>query len=75
MPEITLHDVHPSVLGRLTDLAARTGRTVEQEAKLLLEESVGLSRQRAVEVARLIRESHGRKFTDSADLIREDRDG
>lgn len=74
MPEITLHDVDPSVIRRLTDLAARTGRTVEQEAKLLLEESVGLSRQRAAEAARRIRESHGRKFTDSADLIREDRD-
>jgi plasmid stability protein len=74
MPELTLHDVDPDVLQRLNDLAARTGRSVEQEAKLLLEESVGLSRQRAVEAARRIRESHGRKFTDSADLIREDRD-
>ena len=74
MPELTLHDVDPGVLPRLNDLAARAGRSVEQEAKLLLEESVGLSRRRAAEAARRIRESHGRTFTDSADLIREDRD-
>jgi plasmid stability protein len=74
MPELTLRDVDPNVLQRLNDLAARAGRSVEQEAKLLLEESVGLSRQRAAEAARRIRESHGRQFPDSADLIREDRD-
>lgn len=74
MPEITLHDVDPSVLRRLTDRAACTGRTVEQEAKLLLEESVGIARRRAAEAARRIRESHGRTFSDSAGLIREDRD-
>lgn len=74
MPELTLHDVDAGVLRRLTDLAARTGRTVEQEAKLLLEESVGLARRRAAEAAQRIRESHGRTFSDSAALIREDRD-
>jgi hypothetical protein len=74
MSELTLHDVDASLLQRLHDLASRSGRTVEQEAKLLLEESVGLSRRRAAEAARRIRESHGRRFGDSADLIREDRD-
>ena len=74
MPELVLHDLDPNVLQCLNDLASRSGRTVEQEAKLMLEESVGLAKRRAAEAARRIRESHGRKFSDSADLIREDRD-
>jgi hypothetical protein len=106
MPGLVLHDVDPNLLQRLRDLASRSGRTVEQEAKLMLEESIGLSdlaacsdptrpleasgvrvgsgpaartpaagpRKRAAEAARRIKESHGRKFSDSADLIREDRD-
>jgi hypothetical protein len=48
---------------RLSELAARAGRTVEQEAKGMLEESVGLARKRAAEAARRIRESHGRRFS------------
>ena len=74
MAELVLHDVDPNLVQRLSDLASRSGRTVEQEAKLRLEESIGLARKRAAEAARRIRESHGRTFSDSADLIREDRD-
>jgi hypothetical protein len=74
MAELVLHDVDPNLVQRLSDLASRSGRTVEQEAKLMLEESIGLARKRAAEAARRIRESHGRTFSDSAALIREDRD-
>jgi hypothetical protein len=74
MPELVLHDLDAAVLDRLSELASRTGRTVEQEAKVMLEESVGLARKRAAEAARRIRKSHGRMFSDSAELIREDRD-
>jgi plasmid stability protein len=74
MAELVLHDLDPRLLRRLNDLASRSGRSVEQEAKLMLEESVGLARKRAAEAARRIRESHGRTFSDSADLIREDRE-
>ena len=74
MPELVLHDLDPNLLQRLRDIASRSGRTVEQEAKLMLEESVGLARRRAAEAARRIRESHERTFGDSADLIREGRD-
>lgn len=75
MSEIVLHDVDPKLVDRLAERAASTGRTVEEEAKLLLENSVGLSRSRAAEAARLIRaRSGGRKLSDSAELIREDRD-
>jgi plasmid stability protein len=74
MAELVLHDLDPSLLQRLSELASRSGRSVEQEARLMLEESVGLARKRAAEAARRIRESHGRTFGDSADLIREDRE-
>lgn len=74
MAELVLHDVDPNLLQRLRDLASRSGRTVEEEATLMLEGSVGLARKRAAEAARRIRESHGRRFSDSAALIRADRD-
>ena len=50
MAELILHDLDSTLMQRLADLAARTGRTVEQEAKLMLEESLvsprsGLSRR------------------------------
>jgi hypothetical protein len=73
MPELTLHDVEPDLLQRLNELASQSGRTVEQEAKVLLEQSVGFSRTRCADAARRLRESHGRTFGDSAELIREDR--
>lgn len=62
-----------ALLRQLNDLASKSGRSVEQEAKRMLEESLGTARERAVEAARRIRESHGRTFSDSAELIREDR--
>jgi len=74
MAELILHDLDSTLMQRLADLAARTGRTVEQEAKLMLEESAGLTKKRAAEAALRIRKSHGRTFSDSAELIREDRD-
>jgi plasmid stability protein len=75
MSELVLHDVDPKLVDRLALRAASTGRSVEEEAKLLLEDSVGLSHCRAVEAARRIRaRSGGRMLSDSAELIREDRE-
>lgn len=74
MAELVLHDLDSALMQRLAELAARTGRTVEQEAKIMLEESAGLAKKRAAEAALRIRKSHGRRFSDSAELIREDRD-
>ncbi len=73
MPELTLHDVDSTLLQRLKELASQSGRSVEQEAKVLLAQSVGLLRTRCADAARRLRESHGRTFSDSAELIREDR--
>jgi plasmid stability protein len=74
MMELVLHDVDQNLIERLATRALQTGRSVEDEAKALLQESVGLSRTRAAEAARRIRASYGgRKFSDSAELIREDR--
>lgn len=74
MAELVLRDLDSTLMQRLAELASRSGRTVEQEAKLKLEESVGLARKRAAEVALRIRKSHGRTFSDSAELIHEDRE-
>jgi len=74
MAELVLRDLDSTVMQRLSELASRSGRTVEQEAKLKLEESVGLAKKRAAEAALRIRKSHDRTFSDSAELIREDRE-
>lgn len=55
MSEIVPHDVGPTLVDRLSQRAASSGRSVEDEAKQLLEHSVDLSRSRAVEAARRIR--------------------
>ena len=75
MSEIVLHDVPPALAERLAQRAVQHDRSVEDEAKALLEDSLGLSKSRAAEAARRIRaRSGGHKLSDSAELIREDRD-
>ena len=74
MAELVLHDLDSMLMQRLADLASRSGRTIEQEAKLVLERSVGLAKRQAAEAALRIRKSHGHTFGDSVDLICEDRD-
>lgn len=60
---------------RLAERAVRHGVSVEEEARLVLEESLGRDWNRFWEKTEEIRASlAGRRFLDSADLIREDRD-
>jgi antitoxin FitA len=73
--ELILRDVTPEVVEGLRKRAEDHGRSVEGEARAILEESLGLSKSRARDAARRIREQFaGRTFSDSAELIREDRD-
>ena len=74
MAELVLHDLDADLLRRLGELASSSGRSLEEEAKRMLEDSVRVGRERAAGAARRIRESHGRKFSDSAELIRNDRE-
>ncbi|HYO13449.1 MAG TPA: Arc family DNA-binding protein [Thermoanaerobaculia bacterium] len=75
MSELILRDVAPEVVEGLRKRAEHHGRSVEGEARAVLQESLGLSKRRAREAARRIREQFaGRTFSESAELIREDRD-
>lgn len=75
MEDIVLHDLDPGLVERLRQEAERHGRSIEAEAKLLLATSVGLSRAEALRLADQFRSQFaGRVFSDSADLVREDRE-
>lgn len=75
MAHLVLHDVDPKVIEELRRRADPHGRPIEDEAKSLLEEALGLSRARALREAQRLRAELGGPFTESADLLREGRDG
>ncbi|HYG64788.1 MAG TPA: plasmid stabilization protein [Thermoanaerobaculia bacterium] len=71
MLKLILQDVTPETVEELRRRAEPKGRTVEAEARALLEAALGLSRGRALRAARGLRESlAGQTFSDSAELIR-----
>ena len=74
MPDILIRGLSQRLLLRLKARAKRNGRSLQSEAKMLLEQSAEPSASEALENARSWRKKLGRKFTDSAELIREDRE-
>jgi plasmid stability protein len=77
MAELVLTGVDDAVLRRLQERAARHGRTPDEEAKAILAESVGADRADAWAPVDAIYErlaTSGRTFSDSAELLRKDRD-
>jgi antitoxin FitA len=77
MAELVLTDVDNEVLHSLRDRATRHGRTPEQEAEAILAEALCGSRSgpwAAVDAIYHRLAISGRTFSDSAELLREDRD-
>lgn len=76
MPDLLVRDLDAKLLARLKKRARGNHRSLQAEAKALLAESAKrLTRQEAVAVFDKWRRYWGdRKFSDSAELIREDRD-
>ena len=78
MSQILVRNVKPQVLRRLKRRAAKGGRSLQSEVAAILEratEEPMMDRAAAVRLAKRIRDSFGgRKFSDSTELIREDRD-
>ncbi len=77
MAELVLTDVQDDMLNRLRERAARHGRTPTEEAKAILAQVLqgnGPDVWAPVDAIyhRLV--TSGRTFSDSADLLREDRD-
>jgi antitoxin FitA len=77
MPELVLTDMDDVVLHYLQDRATRHGRTPEQEAEAILAEALSGNRSdpwAAVDAIYHRLAATGKTFSDSADLLREDRD-
>lgn len=76
MPDILIRGVDAQCVKKLKARAKQNGRSLQSEAKLTLEKSVRkLSRDELqVLFEHWDKEFAGRTFSNSADLIREDRD-
>jgi plasmid stability protein len=74
MPDILVRGLNAEALKKLKARARRHGRSLQSEAKGLLERAAGAD---AAEIADMLdkwkKEFAGRKLADSVDLIREDR--
>lgn len=73
MPDILIRKVDTATLDRLKRRAKRHGRSLQSEAKLLLEQAAGVEEAESLLDAWEQRLSN-RQFESSADLIREDRE-
>jgi len=76
MAQVLVRDLDADVVERLKDRARRRGRSLQKEAKAILEDAASrYTMEEAREAAnRVRRRLAGRTFSDSAELIREDRE-
>jgi plasmid stability protein len=76
MAQLLVRDLDPEVVERLKQRAKRHNRSLQGEAKFILEEAaVGMSMEEAREVALSWQKRlSGREYSDSAEMIREDRE-
>lgn len=74
MAQILVRDLDDKTVDGLKRQAKESGRSLQSEAKRILEEGVMPSHTEAMQkILQLQRELKGKKFPDSAALIREDR--
>ncbi len=75
MAQILVRDVDKKVVDRLKAQAKRNGRSLQAEVKGILESATRLDPDTARKLAlQLQRKLNGKKFSNSAELIREDRE-
>ena len=75
MAQLLVREVPQDVVEALKRRAKEHGRSAEAEHRAILEEALRPERAGFWErAAKLREEMHGRTFTDSTDLIRQDRD-
>lgn len=76
MAQLLVRNIEPEIIERLKARAKQHKRSLQGEAKSILEEAAQkMTMEEALKRARRIRKSFGdRKFSDSAELIREDRE-
>jgi len=78
MAQILVRDLDENVVERLKDRAKKSGRSLQSEVKLILEEAALEPKMNMATARRIAEEFHarfkGRKFPDTVELLREDRD-
>ena len=75
MAQILVRGLEQTIVNRLKKRAKRDGRSLQSEVKFILEQAAQIDMDSALKLANSIRRKFkGRKFSNSADLIREDRD-
>jgi plasmid stability protein len=75
MPDILIRGLEPETIRELKTRAKRNGRSLQSEAKMLIEQATGSgSRDITAMFDRWQKRFAGRKFSSSAQLIRKDRD-
>ena len=75
MGQLLVRKVDDELIRRLKQRAAMAGRSVEAEHRLLLEQALRPGKPSFIERARRhLQATRGRPHTDSAELIRADRD-
>lgn len=79
MAQILVRDLDDALVSRLKEQAKENHRSLQGEVKAILERGVRrkMSRAEMIKVSAEWQEfwhRQGRRFTDSADLVREDRD-
>ena len=75
MAQLLIRNLETETIARLKERAKLHNRSLQGEAKSILELSAKMTMEEARERAMKIRASFGKKmFTDSAELIREDRE-
>jgi len=75
MPQVLVRDIEPAVFDRLKERAKKNGRSFEAELRLILKDAAE-ERVAAVtpELERVRELFKGRTFSDSAELLRQDRE-
>jgi len=74
MPNILIRDVSQKIVDELKIRARLHNRSLPEEVKNIVEKAIKMTEETALQRARKIRASFGRKtFSDSAILLREDR--
>ncbi|MBM4031340.1 MAG: Arc family DNA-binding protein [Planctomycetes bacterium] len=75
MAQLVIRGIDEEMIKRLRKQAEYNGRTLQSEIKMILQQATRVDVEDALELADRIRARFGnRKFDDSAELIREDRE-
>lgn len=74
MPNVLVRDVDEKVLEKLKTKAARNGRSLQSEVQIILTDATKFEPLSDALAAKKIKDSlRGREHSDSAELLREDR--